>query len=183
MAQPKRIHCDESGFDSDLQLIPTRDSGCTRRASSPLDEKYVPSSHVLPLPEPRLWTKGTEPSSKMHTAAPSKSIPVPVNYLDKSTSPDYGYKRYLANAKTQTSSSESSLVSEKSILETPLPRCKIPVPFSRYTPNGEDEDDINRKRVASRHSENGKLSKNENFMAFFYCQFYVRSFPDVLISR
>ena len=43
----------------------------------------------------------------------------------------------LKDARTQTSPAESSTVSEQSLLETPMPRSKIPVPYRRYTPKRE----------------------------------------------
>lgn len=127
-----------SHFDNDLQLIPTRDDGHVQKALTPLKEQIPPSSHVAPLPEPRQWNyRDINPVSQAKYAPPLDNFPVPMKYFDKSTSPLYTVKRYLANAKTQTSSSESSILSEQSILETPLPRSKIPVPFSRYTPKRE----------------------------------------------
>ena len=143
-----------SDINSDLQLIPTRDYGDIRRASSPLNRKLSQSAHAPLFPVPQSLNRDHIKFQTEHTAPP-RSNPVAVKYYDKSASPKAVFKRYLTNAKTQTSSLESSLLSEKSILDTPLPRSKIPVPFSRYTPK-RDIDRHHNKLISSRNRRNGK---------------------------
>ena len=117
-------------YDSELQMIPTRDVGNSKKTSSPILPTGIhpgfpgfPGFPVSHLPQP----------VQKEPAYIPRSRPVPAKIFDKSTSPDSDIM-HLKNAKTQTSSSNSSLLSDKSLLETPLPRSKIPVPFSRNTP-------------------------------------------------
>ena len=134
--------------------MPTREYSDLKAPLLPLNKIIPPSTHALLLPQPQLWSGGhTRPQTG--NKAPPKSYPVPVKYYDNSSSRDSAFKRHQTNAETQTSSSESSLVSEKSILDTPLPRSKIPVPFARYTPKG-DVHDRHNKRIAGQHTGNSK---------------------------
>ncbi|XP_065058983.1 protein TALPID3-like isoform X3 [Rhopilema esculentum] len=126
-------------YDSELQMIPTRDVGNSKKTSSPILPTGIhPGFPVSLLPQP----------VQKEPAYIPRSRPVPAKIFDKSTSPDSDIM-HLKNAKTQTSSSDSSLLSDKSLLETPLPRSKIPVPFSRNTPKSA----ALRKQKAKRSSE------------------------------
>ena len=150
-----------SDINSDLQLIPTRDYGDIRRASSPLNRILPKSAHAPLLSVPQSLNRDHIKFQTEHTAPP-RSNPVAVKYYDKSTSPKAVFKRYLTNAKTQTSSSESSFLSEKSILDTPLPRSKIPVPFSIYTPKG-GIDGRHSKWISNKNRRSGMLTCNLSF--------------------
>ena len=146
----QQSHFGVSYTGAELQHVPTRQYGDFKTSLSPLNKKIPPSTHAPLLSQPQLWSSGyIRPQTE--SIAPPRSHPVPVEYFDKLSSRGSAFKRHQANAETQTSSSESSLVSERSILETPLPRSKIPVPFTPYTPKNRHN-----KRIAGQHTGNGK---------------------------
>ena len=148
-----------TSFDNDLQLIPTRDDKLIRRDT--------PGQTVHTQQKPVLDPHNRYPLPKSGHSQPSmipRSYPTLLHASDVAVSPfsrrtktqTKAMSPFMKNTKTQTSSSESSLVSEKSLLETPLPRSKIPVPFSRYTPKSE-RGRRHEKQEAIKSLKNGTL--------------------------
>lgn len=164
----------------DLQMIPTRDKEpITNQASvnapitsgAPENEPIANRlqqmngfSHMTTDNQQRNFIRPT--NFEQHRNLPyheGNSNPQPKSrslYTDKSTSPFL--EQFLSrnkSVKTQTSSAESSILSEESLLDTPLPRSKIPVPFSRYTPKGDKRrcTKLGTKRVVSRSAKSGMI--------------------------
>eukprot|EP00794_Sanderia_malayensis_P020448 gene20448-22464_t len=132
--------------DSGLQLIPTKDTSSKSLTTARISEfdntrnasKNMMGSFALEnkqFGKSKALAAYKQDGERVMRRATSRSVLTE----NKSTSPfiEQLLKRSNANAKTQTSSAESSIISEESLLETPLPRSKIPVPFSKYTPTGD----------------------------------------------
>ena len=169
-----------TNFDNDLQLIPTRDDKLIKKDAS--------GQTVHTQQKPVLDLHNRYPLPKSGHSQPTmipRSYPTLLHASDKAVSPflkrtktqTKAMSPIMRNTKTQTSSSESSLVSEKSLLETPLPRSKIPVPFSRYTPKGE-RGSRHEKREAIKSLRNGTLLPSYSFQAQMRI-FYVDLLPDL----
>ena len=165
----------------DLQLVPTRDQGSfeDRRGPGNLDQgQAAEAGNHLPRSNRQNIATNIQ-DTHHHTKHSRSSIQKPFHqgqlshkYVNSAAISKKPSSPYLANknVKTQTSSAESSLLSEKSLLDTPLPRSKIPVPFSRYTPNEKASRNgkVAKKRLISRLSKNGTTF----YCSPFFCQLY-----------